>query len=183
VRGDPEVARHLAGRRTVRHLLQDLALPLRKRRRLGLVARRLRLLDEGLRELGVDHRVAFDRVLGGIDEGVGGRVLQEVPGDPGLDRLRDGTPGLVDRDEDDLRLRGGLPDPSGGLDPVHAGHPDVHEHDVGRELASLFHGLLAAAGLPDHDDGVVGQLQRRAETLSGHGVVIDDERSDRHRSP
>jgi metal-sulfur cluster biosynthetic enzyme len=46
----------------------------------------------------------------------------------------------------------------------------------------LLDGFLARGGLANHDDDVVGQLERRAKTLPCHGVVIDDERADRIHS-
>src|SRR5205823_4319960 len=80
VRGDPEVARHLSRRGTVGHLLEDLPFPFRQRRRLlALGFAEPRLLDEGLRQLGMDHRVSLHGVAGGIDEGVDRGVLQQIP--------------------------------------------------------------------------------------------------------
>src|SRR3990172_13288371 len=88
VGGDAEVGRHLAGRGAVGHLLEDLALALGERGRAWFVAAGgARLLDERLRQLRMDDRVALDRVASGIDQGVGRGVLQQVPGHAGLDRL------------------------------------------------------------------------------------------------
>jgi len=38
---------------------------------------------------------------------------------------------------------------AGGLDAVHAGHPDVHQHDVGMMPPGLLDRLRAGAGLAD----------------------------------
>src|SRR5207245_2023139 len=78
VGGDPELGSDLAGGRPVGHLLEDLALAFGQRRGLRLVADRLGLLDERLRELWVDHRVALDGVPCGVDERIGGGILEQV---------------------------------------------------------------------------------------------------------
>ena len=89
------------------------------------------LLDERLRELGMDHRVPLDRVLGRVDEARVGRHPSRVAGNTRLDRLADRAARLVDRDQDDLGCRSGLTDAPRRLDAVHAGHAHVHEDDVG----------------------------------------------------
>jgi hypothetical protein len=49
-----------------------------------------------------------------------------------------------------------------------SGHPDVHEDDVGLELAGALDGLLAARRLAHDDDDVVGELERgRAARVKG----------------
>src|SRR5262245_60503676 len=179
VRRDPEIRGDLASGGAVGHSLQDLSLALRERRRARLVGgRRPRLFDEGLGEVWVDHGVALDRVARGVDQSVGRGVLQEVAGHPRLDRLGHGPARFVHGDQDHLGVGRGVLDAACGLDPVHAGHPHVHEDDVGAEVACLLDGLLARARLADDHDHVVGQFERRPQTLSGHGVVIDDQRAD-----
>ena len=157
--------------------LEDLALAFGQRRRVGGRVAHANLLDERPRELGVDDRVALDRVARRVDQGVGRGILQEVAGDPGLDRLGDGSSRFVDGDQDDLGPGCGLQDLAGGLDAVHARHPHVHEDDVGSELAGAIHRLLAARGLSDDED-VVRQPEGRAQAFSRHGMVIDDHRAD-----
>ena len=157
-----ELAGHLPGRGAVGNLLEDLAFAFGQGRGLGRVARRcgLDLLDERLRELRVDHRVAFDRVLGRVDQGVGRGVLQQVPRDTRLDRFGDGASRLVDGDQDDLGVGSSLSDPPRRLDAVHAGHANVHEHDVGAQFACSFDGFLSAGGFAHDEHGVVRERER-----------------------
>jgi len=86
----------------------------------------------------------------------------------------DGGARLVDGEQDDLGLGVGLADLSGGLDAALAGHPNVHEHDVGFELQDALDGLLAGRRLADHLD-LVRAGECRTQPVAGHGMVVDDE--------
>jgi len=46
---------------------------------------------------------------------------------------------------------------SAALMPSSLGHLHVHDHDVGRELASHRDRLFAVGGLPDHDHAFLGE--------------------------
>ena len=107
-------------------------------------------------------------------------VLQQVAGDPGLDGLGEAGPGLVDREQDHPRLGVTLPDEAGGLDAVHARHPNVHEHDVRLVLVDGLHGVLAGGGLADDVD-LVRDAEGRPQPVARHRVVVDDQNS--HASP
>jgi hypothetical protein len=64
---------------------------------------------------------------------------------------------------------------------VEAGHLDVEEDEVGRELADCRDGLGAVCGFADDFD-VRSALESNADTTSSERLVIDDERSDHRRS-
>src|SRR6266542_3557137 len=66
----------------------------------------------------------------------GGSALEQVPRRTRLQRFSGEL--RISRQHEDLNLRMGYSKPSGGLDSVHASHPDVHEHDVGEELGHQF---------------------------------------------
>ena len=72
-------------------------------------------------------------------------------------------------------------DPPGRLHAVHAGHPDVHQHHVGRRTAAEVQGLATVAGLADDLD-----LRRGAEQHDEPGahqlLVVDDRYPDHDRS-
>jgi hypothetical protein len=65
-------------------------------------------------------------------------------------------------------------EPAGGLDPVHARHSDVHQHDVGAVLGRRDDRLLAGFGLGDDLD-VAGRLEHRLETRAHHRLVVGDD--------
>jgi hypothetical protein len=114
--------------------------------------------------------------VGGADQLLDAGVFQQVPGDAGLDRLGEAGPRLVDREEDHARLGVALPDEPCRLDAVHPGHPDVHEHDVGRVLLDRANGLLARGGFP-HDVDLIGDAERGLQPITRDRVVVDDEHS------
>ena len=58
--------------------------------------------------------------------------------------------GLEGREDEDLDHGPAGDDPPRGLHAVDAGHPYVHQHDVGLELQRLLNGLQAVADLTDH---------------------------------
>ena len=62
-------------------------------------------------------------------------------------------------------------DPARRLEPVHAGHRDVHHDDVGVVVEAELDALAAALGLGDHDVALV--LERVAHDAARHRVVVD----------
>ena len=61
---------------------------------------------------------------------------------------------------------------SGGGDPVHVGHPDVHQHDVGLQRGAAVK-LSSVGGLADDVDGGVGG-QDHPQSGAHEGVVVDE---------
>ena len=180
---DAEVAGDLPRGGAVGHLLQDLAFALGQGRGLGASGSPRRTSSmKVFVSWGWITALPSIALLRRVDQRVRRGVLQQVAGDPGLDRFGDGAAGLVDRDQDDLGGGCGLADAPRGLDAVHPGHADVHEHHVRGELAGTFHGFLAAGGLAHHDHDLVGEFECGAETFAGDRMVVHDEGSDRrHR--
>ena len=59
-------------------------------------------------------------------------------------------------------------DPAGGLDAVHARHPDVHQDDVGRELGGSRTASRAVGGLADDSmSGCASRIMRKPVRSSG----------------
>jgi hypothetical protein len=104
-------------------------------------------------------------------------VLEQVAARAGPDRLEEILLLVADREDDDLGARGGLLDRPAGLDPVAAGHADVHQDDVGQRLGGLLDRLRAVARLADQID-IRLALQDHLETAAEQGVIIDDHRAD-----
>ena len=70
--------------------------------------------------------------------------------------------------------RGELP---GRLDAVHAGHPDVHQHDVGPQLAADAD-RLGAVGRGADDGEVRLGVEQFGEPGAHHLVVVGDDDTD-----
>ena len=70
-----------------------------------------------------------------------------------------------------------VPDPACRLEPVDAGHLDVHQHQVGLEAGRQFDGLLAVLGLADHLEAV-GHLHDHPGRLAKRNLVVDDQHTD-----
>src|SRR5690606_22739681 len=69
--------------------------------------------------------------------------------------------------------------PAGGLQPVHLGHPHVHQHHVGPGAAAQLDAPGAVGGLAHHVDVALGG-QQGGETGPHHGLVVDDDDARRH---
>ena len=70
-----------------------------------------------------------------------------------------------------------FPNPFGSFDAVHAGHCDIHDHDVRFQRERLFHGNLSIGGFPD--DFQVGLLfQQASQTLTYDGMIIRQQNFD-----
>ena len=63
------------------------------------------------------------------------------------------------------------------LEPVHARHADVHDHDVGPPALCERHRRLAVGRLADHAD-VRRAAQRKPKSLADDLVVVDDQAGD-----
>ena len=60
------------------------------------------------------------------------------------------------------------------LEPTHAGHGDIHDHDIGLELGIKRASGLARLRLADHGDPA-GRLQQEAKAGAYHRVIIDQQ--------
>ena len=66
--------------------------------------------------------------------------------------------------------------PPGGLDPIHLGHADVHEHEVRPQFAGSSDGL--STGSCFTDDREVGfPVDGDAQGVPEQGLVIDQEQA------
>ena len=68
-----------------------------------------------------------------------------------------------------------------GRDPVHDGHPDVHQDDVGRESPRRCHRIGAVRCLADHLHVRLG-AEQFADRSSDETLIVDDEYSNHNRS-
>jgi hypothetical protein len=80
---------------------------------------------------------------------------------------------VVSGQDQDSHVRISSAHQSSGLDPRHAGQPDVQEHDCGTCPVNEGDSLFRCAGLT-HDLDVRLVLQTRPNPLPEHLVVVDD---------
>ena len=72
---------------------------------------------------------------------------------------------------------GELADPLDGGDPVHAGHPQVHQHHVGPAAQHRLDAGRAVVGLV-HDLDVAGGAEDRAQVRADHRLVVHHDHPD-----
>jgi hypothetical protein len=135
------------------------------------------LLDHVRRHSRRQERPSLRGAADGGQDLVAVGVLQDVPGGAGDEHPADDLLVLVSRERDDAQVGEIRLQQPGRLDPIHRRHPDVHQHDIGREQANEAERLHARAGLTDHLE--VPRLEQRQERLTEAGVVVDDEHPDR----
>src|SRR5659263_675445 len=114
---------------------------------------RRELIDEASRHARCEQRVAAGNDTDGLCKLRGVRVLQQKATGPHAERLVDVLVGVEGGQYEYARRGVGatlLEDAASGLQPVHHGHADVHEHHIRSELAGFQDGLLAVFGLANH---------------------------------
>ncbi len=105
-------------------------------------------------------------------------ALEQVAAGAGLHRGEHGGVLVVHRQHQHRGLGHRLADPPGRLDPVEAGHPDVHQHDVRLGQLGLADRGLAVLGLADHLEVVEG-AEQRGQAPAYDGVVVGEQHADR----
>jgi len=129
-----------------------------------------------------EQRVALDCEPHRGDELIRRRRLQQEAAGARAERLVDVLVEVEGREDDDLRRRGRAvaQDPS-RLEPVQPRHPDVHQHDVGLQVASELDRLGAVARLADHLD-VRFRLEDQPEAGADERLVVG-EQDPNHAAP
>jgi hypothetical protein len=152
---------------------EHLELPRREHGQALVVVSRREPLHQAAGDGRGEQRVAPADQPDRGDQVLGGDVLEQEPAGPGGQRRVDVLV-QVERGEDDdphRRLRG--QDALGRLEPVHLGHPDIHQHDVGPVLQRRRDRLPAVRGLGHHRDA--GRAQDQPETASDQRLVVRDD--------
>ena len=69
---------------------------------------------------------------------------------------------------------------AGGLDPIHAGHDQVHQHHVRGEGRHQLESFLAVCGFAHHLD--IGEgIEKGFQAHADHAVIVDQEHFYRFR--
>ena len=126
----------------------------------------------------VEERLAAPHRLERRDEVAGADLLEQVPRGAGDDRGEDRLLVGVAREDHDLRPRVLGADVAAGLDPGAVREPDVHDDDVGLELAAHLGRLRDRARLGD-DLEPLAPIEERDEPLPDDLVVVDDDEPQR----
>ncbi len=126
---------------------------------------------------GGDQGLAGVHAPDGVGDLVDGDLLQQVPRRPGLDRVVEVLLLIGDRQHEDLGGGDLVLDRLGRLDAGGAGHPHVHQHQVGDVLLGEGDDLLAVVGL-GHDVDVGLGFEDHEQAPAEQRVVVGDDHLD-----
>src|SRR5690606_37273326 len=108
------------------------------------------LAHQALLGAGVEAHLPAGGGAHGLEQLVGAGLLEQVAAGAGLHDVDDEAVLQHARERHHLHLGVVAADGAGGVDAVHDGHQQVHDHHVGGELRDPLHGLLAVGGLAHH---------------------------------
>ena len=168
---DEELRRDVGVRHAVGEELQDLALSPREHVVLVTAG------QEGGHERRVDVALAARDLLDRAQQRLVRRLLQDVALRARLEAAAEHAALAVRGEDEDGAVRHLFHQLLRRLEPVHAGHADVHDHDVGPAALGERDGGLAVGGLADDAD-VRRPAERQAKPLAHDLVVVDDQAGD-----
>ena len=139
--------------------------------------------DEPAGDAGGEEGIAGGDDPHGVEDVFGSGVFEEEAARSAAQRLVDVVIEIERGQHDDpypgeLGIAG---DPSGGLEPVESGHPDVHEEDVRPHASRDVDGVGAVVGFADQFE-VVGVADHRGEPGADERLVVGDGDRDGHDS-
>jgi hypothetical protein len=129
---------------------------------------------------------------GGLRIAVAGDALDggdQIDGDVGFgdegagvhfDGLALDDRGFVLGDEDDFGVGNRAANQARSVQPIHVGHGDVHEDNVGAKLFGFFDALEAVSGFAD-DLEIRARAEQCSDTAADKFVVVNDQDSDHLR--
>ena len=104
-------------------------------------------------------------------------LFEDVALRAGLEAASQQAALAVGREDEDSRLRDLFSEDLGRLQPVHAGHADVHDHDLGLAPLGERDGRGSVRSLSDHAD-MRRARKRKPEPLANDLVVVHDQNGD-----
>ena len=114
-------------------------------------------LEQAARHGRGEHRLAGGDHAHALDQLRSGDVLEQEAARAGAQRLVDVLVDVERREDEHAALDAAQHNPPGRLDPVHAGHADVHQHDVREQPLGQLDGLGSVTGLGDDLDLLAGR--------------------------
>ena len=177
--GDDQLGGDLGVREAAGDELEDLELAGGElveagRGRAGGRAGARELLDQPAGDRRREQGVAAGHDADAVRELLGRDVLEQEPGGARAQRVVDVLVEVEGREHQDLRAVAGREHAAGRLDAVELGHADVHQHDVGGELARLLDRLQAVGGLADDVEVVLG-VEDHPEARAHERLVVGDQ--------
>ena len=127
---------------------------------------------------GVDGRVVVEDLPQRRPDLRTARVLGQVTAGAGPQGGEHGSVVGVGGERDHLDLGHAFAQQAGGLDAVAAGHPQVHEDDVGEQFGGQGDGLGTVTG-GTHDIDIRQQAQHQGQPFPDHALVVSDEHAHR----
>ena len=119
------------------------------------------------------------RVAEGSQQFGGRGALEQIAAGPGGQRIEDVLCVFIDREHDDLELRGGLFEAADAFDTVHAGQVDVHEDHLRLAGRDVRQGVLGVGVLAEATEAL-GPVDQTAQRVAHLVVVFDNAHGDRH---
>jgi len=182
--GEVQLGGDLLVRQTPGHAAHHVGLPLGQPER-GAVAARLLgqvALDESLGDPRGEQRVAGGHCSDPAPELLARDALEQEAAGSGAQGGEDDLVELHCGQHQDPGLPAERNDLPRRVDPVAAGHPHVHQHDVGGCAA---HGLERGVGVPSrgHHLEVRGAADDRCQTVADKLLVVDDRDPDHGAGP
>src|SRR6202789_477275 len=123
----------------------------------------------------------------GIEQFAMQQTFQQIRAGAGFESADDLDVTGVGGEDDEARVGKFSADGAHGVDACHAGHLQIHEHDIGPMQTKLFDGFKAIGSLADElQVGLIGN--ERGDALAQNRVIVDQGdanwfRSAGHRTP
>src|SRR5436190_936971 len=133
--------------------------------------------EECRHQRGVDEALAGDHLVDRLEQRLVRRLLEDVALGAGLEPTAEEAALAVGREDQDGSTWNLLRQDLRRLEPVHPGHSDVHDHDVGIASLGKRDRGCAVGGFADDPD-MRGTRKRESKPLADDFVVIDDQAGD-----
>ena len=134
-------------------------------------------VEQAAGDLGCEQGVAGHHGADPGDELLRRGALEQEAAGAGPDRVVDVVVEVEGCEHEDLRAGIAAEQVARGLEPVELGHPDVHQHEVRRELARALQRLAPVGGLADHLE--VGlRVEDHPQAAAHERLIVGDQDPD-----
>ena len=126
---------------------------------------------------GVDYRVAIEDLFEGMADLRPARVFSQVAACASAQGVYHRPVIRVGGKYHDLGLWRAITQQAGGLDAITAGHPQIHENDVGEQVSGQGDRLVTVTGGAHHLD-LWQEAEHQCQSFTDHPLVVSDENTD-----